>query len=90
MEETPRERAQLRVAFVMSAIREAIDSDPEVSRAEAAKAAGIPISTFYRWLKDPPEKMDAAALAAVADYLHKKHGHANFEALWRLATAAIE
>lgn len=90
MEESPRDRAQLRVAFVLSAIRQAIDNDPDVSRAEAAKASGIAQSTFYRWLKNPPEKTDAAAIAAVADYLHKKHGHPDFAALWRQATAAIK
>lgn len=73
----------------MNMIRDNVKADPDVNISEAAEAAGVAVSTFYRWLATPPQKIDTAAVAAVADYLHEARGHEDFVTLWRRAQAAI-
>ena len=74
----------------MSRIRENIDADPEVNITEAAEAAGVAASTFYRWLKTPPQRLETGAVAAVADYLHEARGHEDFVTLWRRASLRVK
>lgn len=87
--EERRALARKRTVEVMRLIREEIDSNPDINRIEAARAAGIPKSTFYRWLSAPPEKIDTASIAAVADWLHDAHGFRDFAALWRHVSRSI-
>lgn len=68
----------------MHKIRDNIESNSTtVNKTRAAEAAGVSPSSFYRWLASPPEKIDVAGLAALADWLHDEYGHADFAALWR-------
>lgn len=61
-----------------------------VNKTRAAEAAGVAASSFYRWLANPPEKIDVAGLAALADWLHDEYGHADFAALWRETRAEVD
>lgn len=90
MPRTPRQIAWDRTVFVMNTIRENVDSDEAINRTRVAKASGIAASTFYRWLESPPDKIDAAAIAAVADYLHEHHGYEDFVTRWRRAARTIK
>lgn len=79
---TSRDRAWERAVAVMNAISKAIEND-DVNITEAARAAGVAPSTFYRWLRTPPNKIDVAAIAGLADWLHETYGHEDFATLWR-------
>lgn len=85
-----RERARRTAITVMSTIRENIDDDPTVNRSQVAEQAGMAVSTFYRWLANPPKKIDTIQLSAVADYLHDTYGHEDFATLWRRIQKTVQ
>lgn len=81
--------ARARTVEVMRMLQENIANDDQVNVMQAAEEAGIAGSTFYRWLKTPPKKIDVIQVATLADYLHEAYGHPNFAALWRDVEARI-
>lgn len=87
---TRRQVARARTEEVMRRIQQNIAEDDRVNVARAAEEAGIAVSTFYRWLKTPPQKIDVIQVATLADYLHDTYGHENFAKLWRDAEAGIK
>lgn len=84
-----RELAHKRAVRAMRIIRANIDATPDINITEAAKSAGISPSTLYRWLEAPPEKIDMAAIASLADWLHDTHGYQDFIAVYRQASHEI-
>ena len=90
MTENRRELARRRATAVLAQIALNIDNDPNVNKTRAAEAAGVAASSFYRWLARPPKKVDAAAVAALADFLHDVYGHEDYPALWRDVIARIK
>lgn len=85
-----REIARARTVEVMRMIQENIANDERVNVTRAAEETGVAVSTFYRWLKTPPKKLDVIQVAALADYLHDSYGHQNFAKLWRDAETRIK
>lgn len=85
-----REIARARTVEVMRIIQENIAGDDRVSITSAAEAVGVAPSSFYRWLKTPPQKIDIVQVATLADYLHDVYGHENFAKLWRDVEASIK
>lgn len=79
---TPRSVAHDRVIDVLHGIKENIDDDPRVTVTDVASAVGLSTKTFYRWLQNPPDRIDVTQVAAAADWLSERFGHANFAALW--------
>lgn len=89
-ETTRRDLARARAVEVMRLIYENVLGADGLNVAEAAAAGGVPVSTFYRWLKTPPKKIDLTAIAAVADYLHDAHGYEDFGQMWRRVCTYIK
>ena len=87
---TRREVARALTVDVMRMLQENIANDQDVNVTRAAEEVGVARSTFYRWLKTPPAKIDVIQVASLADYLHEAYGHPNFAALWRDAEARIK
>jgi len=85
-----REIARARTVEVMRRIQENIAKDDRVNVSQAAEEAGMAPSTFYRWLKKPPQKVDVIQVATLADYLHDAYGHESFAKLWRDVESAIK
>ena len=87
---TRREVARARTVEIMRMIQENIALDDRVNVTLAAAEAGVAPSTFYRWLRKPPNKIDMVQVATLADYLHAAYGHQNFAALWRDVESRIK
>jgi len=82
--DTRRDHARRQALAVLNKIRDNIETNATtVNKTQAAEAAGVAPSTFYRWLASAPSKIDVTAIAALADWLHDEYGHADFAALWR-------
>jgi hypothetical protein len=89
--DTRRDNARRQALAVLNKIRDNIETNATtVNKTQAAEAAGVAPSSFYRWLANPPAKIDVTAIAALADWLHDEYGHSDFAALWREAGRELE
>lgn len=67
----------------MRILREQIEDDPDINKSEAAASVGVAPSSLYRWLSEPPKKIDVIQVSALADFLHDEYGHPSFATIWR-------
>lgn len=86
---TRREIARRIVETVMASIADDIREEG-ITITQAAETAGVPKSTFYRWMSTHPKTIDVTGISAVAQLLHDEYGHDDFAVRWRRAEKLIE
>lgn len=85
-----RDVARRQAVRALEIVRERIDAEFPNDRRAAAKAIGLPVSTFYRRMEQTPDKIDVIFLATVADWLHDNRGYGDFLDVWRQVTREAE
>lgn len=88
--DTRKDLARRRAVRALELVRENVYTEFKGDLPRAADAVGIPQSTFYRVMKQTPDKIDVIFLSAVADWLHDNAGYEDFATLWRRATREVE
>jgi hypothetical protein len=87
---TRKDVARRKAVRALEIVRERIDYEFPDDKKGAAKAVGLPVSTFYRLMGQTPGKIDVIFLATVADWLHDNRNYGDFVDLWRQVTREIE